>query len=251
MLELPIVTGSLAQPRIGIADWSIPSKHLGFFPCRGSHLERYATIFNAVEINSSFYRSHRGTTYQRWAASVGDDFRFSVKVPKVASHEKRLLDCNDVLQRFHEEVSELGEKLGAVLLQLPPSLAFAQSLTPMLYKLRVLFGNRVVCEPRHRGWFEEEAEAELGARGIARAGTDPAVVLAAADPLPHGGLAYFRLHGSPRMYGSTYSDHALHQWARKVSHCHRFTGSWIIFDNTAAGAATVDAVRMNALFSAR
>src|SRR5690349_12428290 len=70
--------------RVGCAGWSLPKEHADRFPAEGSHLERYAACFPAVEINSSFYKPHRPTTYARWAASVPPDFRFSVKVPKVA-----------------------------------------------------------------------------------------------------------------------------------------------------------------------
>jgi uncharacterized protein YecE (DUF72 family) len=80
-------TGSVVVPvRIGTAAWSIPKKHAAPFPTAGSHLERYAAVFNAAEINSSFYRPHRAATYERWAASVPDDFRFAVKVPKAITH---------------------------------------------------------------------------------------------------------------------------------------------------------------------
>ena len=90
----------------------------------GSHLERYGAILNAVEINSSFYRPHRTATYERWAASVPEDFRFAVKVPKAITHERRLKDVGDLLDRFLSEVSGLGPKLGPLLVQLPPSLSF-------------------------------------------------------------------------------------------------------------------------------
>ena len=65
--------------------WSIPKAYGVPFPPSGSHLERYGAVFNAVEINSSFYRPHRTATYERWAASVPEDFRFAVKVPKSAT----------------------------------------------------------------------------------------------------------------------------------------------------------------------
>ncbi len=76
--------------RIGTAGWSIPKEHAAAFPAEGSHLQRYAQVFGAVEINSSFYRPHRRTTYERWAASVPEAFRFAVKVPKTITHEHRL-----------------------------------------------------------------------------------------------------------------------------------------------------------------
>src|SRR3954470_11987598 len=113
-----------ATIRIGTAAWSIPREHAAPFPVAGSHLERYAAVLNAVEINSSFYRPHRTATYERWAASVPEDFHFAVKIPKAITHERRLADVDDLLDRFLSEVSGLGPKLGPLLVQLPPSLSF-------------------------------------------------------------------------------------------------------------------------------
>src|SRR5947209_3773695 len=109
--------------RVGTADWSVPSKYVSDISPGGSHLERYAQCLNAVEINSSFYRAHQSKTYERWGRSTPADFRFSVKVPKTITHEHRLSDCGVLLDRFIEEVSGLGDKLGVLLLQLPPALA--------------------------------------------------------------------------------------------------------------------------------
>src|SRR5919106_6889056 len=96
--------------RIGTAGWSIPKEHAAPFPATGSHLERYASVFNAVEINSSFYRPHRPATYERWAASVPEGFRFAVKIPKAITHERRLNEAGDHLDRFLSEAQGLGSK---------------------------------------------------------------------------------------------------------------------------------------------
>jgi uncharacterized protein YecE (DUF72 family) len=98
--------------RVGCAGWSLPKEHTDRFPADGTHLERYAGRFPAVEIDSSFYKPHRPTTYVRWAASVPADFRFSVKVPKVATHERRLVDPEDVLDSFLAEATQLGDGWG-------------------------------------------------------------------------------------------------------------------------------------------
>src|SRR4051794_14468863 len=118
----------MTQPpfRIGTAGWKVPSLYLDQVRPGGSHLERYARRLNAVEINSSFYRPHRRTTYQRWAQCVPDDFRFSVKVPKAITHEADLTDCGALLDRFVEEVMGLGDKLGVLLVQLPPKSALSR-----------------------------------------------------------------------------------------------------------------------------
>src|SRR5206468_3530182 len=107
---------------IGVAGWSVPKQHAAGFPAEGSHLERYARCFPAVEINSSFYRPHQPKTYARWAASVPQDFRFAVKVPKEITHTRRLIGTPELLDRFIGEVSTLGDRLGPLLVQLPPSL---------------------------------------------------------------------------------------------------------------------------------
>ena len=106
---------------VGTAAWTIPAQHAHGFPPEGSHLERYSRRFPAVEINSSFYRPHRPSTYQRWASTVPAHFRFAVKVPKEITHLRRLANADEPLERFLAEAGALGEKLGPLLLQLPPS----------------------------------------------------------------------------------------------------------------------------------
>lgn len=140
--------------RIGTAGWSIPSLYLDRVPSGGSHLERYARRLNAVEINSSFYRPHRRATYQRWAQSVPDAFRFSVKVPKAITHEAGLAGCGALLDRFIDEVSGLGDKLGVLLVQLPPKSLFKKRIAGGFFRsLRAGIGTTVVIEPRHASWF--------------------------------------------------------------------------------------------------
>src|SRR4051812_14660312 len=147
---------------IGCAGWSIPPQHAEKFPREESHLERYASRFGAVEINSSFYRPHRPGTYARWASSVPSDFRFAVKVPKVITHERRLESVVEPMNRFLFEVAELRDKLGPLLVQLPPSLAFdASAVNEFFAHLRQRFAGEVVCEPRHASWFEPAGEAAL------------------------------------------------------------------------------------------
>src|ERR1700752_5229595 len=111
-------------PRIGTAGWAIRTRHGDHFPGSGSHVERYARRFNAVEINSSFYRPHRSTTYERWAASVPAGFSFAVKIPKEITHTRRLSDAAAQLDAFLDQVTGLSTKLGVLLVQLPPTLEF-------------------------------------------------------------------------------------------------------------------------------
>lgn len=232
----------MSEAYIGCAGWSIPKEHAGLFPSIGSHLERYAARFPAVEINSSFYRPHRPATYARWAASVPEHFRFAVKVPREITHRRRLVGAIDLLDRFLGEACSLGAKLGPLLVQLPPKLPFAADVAGAFFTaLRGRFAGAVVCEPRHASWFTPAAERLLEDARVARVAADPAVVPAAAHPGGWNGLVYYRLHGSPQTYYSSYSDAYLAALAEQLEVARATVPVWCIFDNTARGAATVNA----------
>jgi uncharacterized protein YecE (DUF72 family) len=228
---------------IGCAGWSISRDHAPAFPEGGTHLERYAQRLPAVEINSSFYRPHRPATYARWAASAPDGFRFAVKVPREITHTRRLRDCGEPLDRFLSEVEALGEKLGPLLVQLPPTLRFGPALVQAFFGLvRARFGGSVVCEPRHRSWFTAQAEQLLDTMRVARVAADPALVPEAALPGGWAGLVYYRLHGSPVMYESTYDGPYLERLSLLLRESGKAAPTWCIFDNTALGAATANAL---------
>ncbi|MBV1838231.1 DUF72 domain-containing protein [Acetobacter estunensis] len=231
--------------RIGVAGWSIPSALATQFPSSGTHLERYGTRFSAVEINSSFYRPHRRTTYERWAASVPPAFRFSVKLPKAITHERRLVDCQALMERFAEETSGLGDKRGPILIQLPPSFVYPGDIAEQfLSDLKSLTtGGPLVLEPRHVSWFQPEVDRMLKRQQVSRVAADPAKPLQAARPGGWEALVYFRLHGSPRIYESPYGEQAIQAQAKTVASLNaRGVDIWTIYDNTTYGAATKNAL---------
>ena len=232
------------SPVIGTAGWSIPAQEAARFGPGDSALQRYATRFGGVEVNSSFHRPHRRATWERWADNVPAAFRFAVKLPKVISHERRLVDCGEPMARFLDEAGGLGEKLAILLLQLPPRLAFDPPVAkPFLAGLVAASPARVVCEPRHPSWFEPEPDALLNDLGIARVAADPALVPPAALPGGWRGLAYWRLHGSPRMYRSSYDDGRLDRYSALLREAELAgRAAWCMFDNTAGSAATGDAL---------
>jgi uncharacterized protein YecE (DUF72 family) len=228
---------------VGCAGWSLPADARSLFPDEGSQLQRYAARFPAVEINSSFYRPHQPKTYARWAASVPEPFRFAVKVPRTITHERRLRDAVEPLDAFLGQVGSLGEKLGCLLVQLPPSLGFdAGTAGDFLAALRDRYSGDAVLEPRHPGWFTPDATATLGAHRVARVAADPAPVPDAAEPGGWQEPVYVRLHGSPQMYYSPYDDQYLDGLALRLLQFARAAAVWCIFDNTALGAATVNAL---------
>lgn len=229
--------------RVGCAGWAIPAAHKARFPAAGTHLTRYAARLPGVEINSSFYRPHRPATYAKWAAAVPADFRFAVKVPRAATHERRLSDAGDVLDRFLDEAMQLGDRLGPLLVQLPPSLAFDADVAEAFFAdLRGRFTGGVVVEPRHRSWFTPAATRLIVAQRVARVAADPAVVPAAAEPGGWDGLVYYRLHGSPKVYYSNYEAAYLDALAEKLTTAARRAETWCVFDNTADGWAAANAL---------
>ena len=121
--------------RVGTAGWSIPAGMRARFAGPGSQLERYASVFSCVEINSSFYRPHRTTTYDRWARSVPEDFRFSLKLPKTITHERRLSDCENLLAAFLDASSALGVKRDVLLAQLPPTFGFDEKIAERFFAM--------------------------------------------------------------------------------------------------------------------
>ncbi len=240
---------TLAKVNIGCAGWAVPSTSKTDFPSTGSHLERYSKVFSAVEINSSFYRSHRPTTYARWRDSVPADFRFSVKIPRTISHEGRLDNTCALLSQFLTEAGQLREKLQCLLLQMPPSFKFNTAVVEQFFKnLRQQTDVATVCEPRHATWFSVEAADILRQYNIGGVLANPTpvanAIMAGCDR-----TSYMRLHGSPVMYRSMYEETFLAATAKKIKETNPETDSvWCIFDNTANGAAISNALSLQKHF---
>ena len=244
------LTPRLGRPiaRVGTAGWAIPRAVAESFPGEGPALARYSRVFNALEINSSFWRRHKPATWQRWAGTVPDDFRFSVKLPRIITHERKLLGSREALDEFFADVAPLGHKLGPVLVQLPPSLAFDARRARAFFKLlRARHEREVACEPRHPTWFSDGAGALLRDFAVARVAADPARVPAAAEPSGSTALAYYRMHGSPRMYYSEYGAERIQDLAARLSQLR--CPIWCLFDNTASGAGAADALLLQRVLS--
>jgi uncharacterized protein YecE (DUF72 family) len=229
---------------IGTAGWSIPRQVAGEFPAEGTGLERYAARFPVLEINSSFHRPHRAVTWQRWRDSVPEAFRFSVKLPKTVTHERKLVECRQHLDDFMSQAGALGDKLAVVLVQLPPKLEFDAATAGAFFDaLASLCPAALACEPRNASWFTPEADALLVHHRVCRVAADPARCDGAGEPGGWRGLGYWRLHGSPRMYRSSYADR-IAEYARALRDDAAGRETWCVFDNTASGAAASDALAL-------
>jgi uncharacterized protein YecE (DUF72 family) len=245
---------------IGTAAWSIPRDVAAEFPGDGQHLRRYARRLPCAEINSSFHRSHSAETYARWAAQTPPHFRFAVKLPRAITHDARLRAARQPLRRFMEETAGLGDRRGVLLVQLPPSLDHEPRVARTFFALlRDLWDGPVACEPRHPSWFEPAADRSLVTWRVSRVAADPARSADAARPGGWlgpagdgvGALLYYRWHGSPRVYWSSYGPSWLAQRAAELAAWPAGAVPWIIFDNTAAGAATANALALRSLVAGR
>lgn len=240
----------MSSVRIGTAGWTIPGQFASHAPAPGTHLERYARVQNCVEINSSFYRPHRAATWQRWADSVPDDFRFSVKAPKMITHEAALACSADQLKEFLQSVDLLGEKLGPILFQLPPKGVFRLETAERFFNVyRSMHRGPTVFEPRHPTWFTRQATELFTRFEIACAAVDPPPVPEAAMPAGWPGVVYHRLHGSPRIYYSEYSQPYIQSLAAAVLRECETAEVWCIFDNTALGHAFGNALTLGHLLA--
>lgn len=235
--------------KTGTAGWGIPRELAAQFPSEGTSLSRYADRFSITEINSSFHRPHRPSTYQRWYESVPDGFRFSVKLPKLITHGRKLVDFTEQLDEFLAQASPLREKLAVLLVQLPPKLALDEAVAVGFFEaLTARTASNVACEPRHLSWFTPEADTLLKRLSVARVAADPAICEDAARPGGWKGLSYWRLHGSPVIYRSSYRDR-IDAYALKLMK-EASGDDWCIFDNTASSAGAGDALALAQALSA-
>ena len=152
--ELTIIRQESFRVHVGTAAWANPPRERAK---RGpvSHLIHYSKSFDAVEVNSSFYRSHRHATYERWRDITPANFQFSVKMPRSVTHECALRRCRSELRQFLDEISGLGRKLRVILVQLPASLAFESRVSGRLFESLASHSPvRVACEPRHKSRWQ-------------------------------------------------------------------------------------------------
>lgn len=238
---------------IGTAGWSLPRSEALSFPGDGSHLQRYARVLNCAEINSSFYRRHARSTYERWAEQTPQGFRFSVKLPRTLTHDQRLRRAAVPLKAFLSDVNGLGDRLSVLLVQLPPSLVYETRPARHFFDLlSQAFGGSVVCEPRHASWFTPRADDALLRLRVSRAAVDPGRWPLAAQPGgwlgPQGdgvgAVVYYRWHGSPRMYWSRYEPSWIEEHAQELLGWSPEANCWCVFDNTAGGGAVPNALEL-------
>jgi uncharacterized protein YecE (DUF72 family) len=209
----------MERVRIGCSGWSYDDWRGGLYPDglpQRRWLERYAKVFDTVEVNATFYRLPKESTVRAWVEEVPGDFLFAVKTSRYLTHMKRLREITDAVARFWEPLEPLrrGRRLGPVLWQLPES--FQRDDDLLASALAELPQGRHCFEFRHPSWFVPAVPRLLAEHGASLAlGDDKRRPL--PDAKPAGDLAYLRLHYGQRGRGGNYSKAELDSWRRRIA----------------------------------
>jgi uncharacterized protein YecE (DUF72 family) len=229
---------------VGTSGWQYGDWRGRFYPERlaqAKWLEHYASKFSTVESNNAFYRLPEPHTFQAWAARTPSDFVVAVKASRFLTHVKRLRDPLEPVQRFLDRAVHLGNKLGPVLLQLPPTLA--ADLGALRGTLECFpAGIRVAVEPRHESWFTDATRELLSERGAALCLADRT---RQRSPLWRTtDWTYVRFHEGEASPRPCYGERTLASWSDDLA------GTWgdevdvyVYFNNDHLACAVRDAVR--------
>lgn len=228
---------------IGTSGWQYRHWRDRFYPqgvAQKRWLEYYAERFQTVESNNAFYMLPKPETFKSWAERTPHDFVMAVKVNRYITHIRRLRDSAEPAARFVAHASELGKKLGPLLLQLPPNL---KSNADTLDETLAALGTKapVAVEFRHETWFNDEIKSILQARGAAlcladRAST-PVSPIWRTTP-----WTYLRFHQGSANPIPCYGRTALRSWARRIAETWGAEAQvWVYFNNDPLGCALRDA----------
>jgi uncharacterized protein YecE (DUF72 family) len=230
---------------IGTSGWSYNHWRGVFYPedLRSKDwLRFYSRNFCTVEVNSTFYHMPQGKTLDRWREVSPENFVFTLKMNRLVTHRKKLRDVDALLERFLAEASRLGDKLGVILHQLPPSM---KKDIPLLASFLRLLPKKMkhAVEFRHESWSVGETFDLLSSEGIAYC------VVSSPDLKAHvratAPFAYIRMHGTGGWYASCYTDPELNDWANHiVKLAKERQDGYVYFNNDYAGYAVQNALAL-------
>ena len=243
----------MSDVRIGTSGWSYDHWAGVLYPPglpASRRREVYTAHFDTVELNASFYRWPRETTFARWNADLPPGFAMSVKAPRGLTHARRLRDPGVWVERLRRCWHELRDRRGVLLFQLHPADERDDArLDAFLGRLPDWM--RVAVEFRHPSWHDEAVMGLLERHGAAYtviSGANLPCVLRATAP-----FVYVRLHGPSHdhLYAGSYAEDDLRWWADRIGEW-RSQGRevWAYFNNDGEGHAVRNADRLRALVGA-
>ncbi len=246
-MEASVVPGR-TQIRIGCSGWQYRHWRELFYP-KGLAQSRwfafYAEHFDTVEINSSFYHLPKASTFEKWRDQAPPGFCYAVKANRFITQAKKLLDCEEPMQRMMDATRHLGDRLGPILYQLPPSLKLdLERLESFLELLPDDVTN--VFEFRHKSWYVAETYALLDRFGVSLCLHD--MRGSVTKRLVVGPAVYVRFHGGAGKYWGRYSDERLISWAEwLVEQARSGRSCWCYFNNDIMGHAIDDAQTLKSM----
>lgn len=206
-------------------------------------LSYYAQFFNAVELNVTFYRRPRKSTYEKWYRETPENFSFVLKAPRTITHFSRLEVTDQQIKEFFEDISTLKEKAACVLWQLPPQMKFDGALLKnFLNKLKKLTPEnlRHAFEFRNQAFYSKPCYEILKNYNVAfvcaHSARYPCKFVDTAD------FSYFRFHGPGSLYNSSYSDEQLNDWAQIIKKVLEKKPVFVFFNNDFSGFAVNNAL---------
>ncbi|GAE65678.1 DUF72 domain-containing protein [Chryseobacterium indologenes] len=208
-------------------------------------LSLYAEHFNCVEINSTFYRKPTAKTLLKWHDETPDHFRFFIKIPKSVTHQNRLSESKEEITAFCTHIHDhLKDKLSGFLYQLPPSFKNTQENTDRI--IRNIDSNFLnVIEFRDESWWQKEIFSLLKRMKIIFSGVSFPGKLSEEVIINHPEVLYYRLHGKPVLYKSSYSDDFLSHLAEQIkNHPQK---AFIFFNNTWGTSAIHNAMFLKSI----
>ncbi|WP_051161165.1 DUF72 domain-containing protein [Nocardia transvalensis] len=234
---------------IGTSGWQYADWRGVFYPkgvAQRRWLEHYAGAFATVELNAAFYRPMARTTFEGWRTRTPDDFVMAVKASRVLTHHRRLLDPEIPLERMLDAARGLGNKLGPLLIQLPPNLSAAPDRLSAVLRL-IPADVRVVVEPRHESWWTGDVRAVLAERGAALCWADR--LDRPVTPLWRTAeWGYLRFHEGTGTPWPCYDEDVLADWVRRLGETWDVSRDvYVYFNNDPGGAAVHNAIRFAAL----
>lgn len=235
---------------IGCSGWLYRHWRGDFYPDKLAQkrwFDHYASAFDTVELNTSFYHLPTAETFAKWRDQAPPGFRYAVKAPRFITHMKKLKECGEPVETFLSRARNLGESLGPILYQLPPRWAFDRER--LLSFLALLPNDLVhVFEFREPSWMEEEVLALLDSHAVSYCAHDMQGMKAPRRAV--GPVAYVRFHGGTGKYSGRYQEEALLGWSDWLAGEARSGREiWAYFNNDIGGAAIHDALTLRAMLA--
>jgi uncharacterized protein YecE (DUF72 family) len=232
--------------RVGCSGWQYKHWRANFYPDglpQSRWFDYYATQFDTVEINNTFYRLPEKTTFAAWEKQAPKGFLYAVKASRYLTHMKKLKEPAEPLQRLFARAQPLGRTFGPVLYQLPPN--WDVDIPRLTAFLRRLPRRRIhAIEFRNPSWYAAEVYALLTRFGVALCLHDMAG--SATGRIAIGPFVYVRFHG-PQKYNGRYDDRTIDDWGAWIAAQTRDgRAAFAYFNNDIGGHAPRDAVRLRA-----